>query len=302
MNRYKRLLVALNLTDLDVSTVRYAAMIGRMAQSQRVCFVHVAESLAILESLRAQHPQLVEVPEDVIEAKMRDVVKEHFHGCPNVELRYEVTDGSPIVELLRRARQHDINLAVVGKDPDNRDGAATPTKMARKAPCSVVIVPGRSEPRIGRILVPVDFSPHSKDALCTAIAVARAGEASIDCLHVYDVPPVYAKIGRTYDQFAAMMRDAALEAYKRLASTVDMSGLDVKPHFAVDDRPSKAIENAIGTLQPDLVVMGARGRTDAAAVLLGSATERVICRTSVPVLAVKKKGETVGLLAALLEI
>jgi nucleotide-binding universal stress UspA family protein len=50
--------------------------------------------------------------------------------------------------------------------------------------------------------------------------------------------------------------------------------------------------------QVDLVAVGARGRT-AAALLLGSITERLIRSTEIPLIAVKKKGTGLSLLAAL---
>jgi nucleotide-binding universal stress UspA family protein len=48
-----------------------------------------------------------------------------------------------------------------------------------------------------------------------------------------------------------------------------------------------------------LVAVGARGRTAAAALLLGSVTEQLIRSTEIPLIAVKKKGTGMGLLDAL---
>ena len=48
--------------------------------------------------------------------------------------------------------------------------------------------------------------------------------------------------------------------------------------------------------------MGARGRRAGAAVLLGSVTEHLINTTTVPLLAVKKKGSGMSILDALLEL
>jgi hypothetical protein len=49
-----------------------------------------------------------------------------------------------------------------------------------------------------------------------------------------------------------------------------------------------------------LIVIGAKGRSLAALVLLGSVTEKLIETTHVPILAVKKKGSGMGFLEALL--
>lgn len=55
MYRYKRLMVALNLSDRDIATLGYAAMVSRMAKSEKIYFVHVANNLDILESVRAEY-------------------------------------------------------------------------------------------------------------------------------------------------------------------------------------------------------------------------------------------------------
>jgi len=47
------------------------------------------------------------------------------------------------------------------------------------------------------------------------------------------------------------------------------------------------------------VVVGARGRTAAVALVLGSVTERLIASTEIPLIAVKKKGTGLSLLDVL---
>ena len=301
MQPYKCILVALNLSDLDVTTVRYAGMISRMAESERIYFAHVAESLRVPPSLRDLYPELVEPAEDAIEAEMRHVVMEHFDGWPDSQSRYIIARGSPIAELLRRAVQHNVDLIVVGNTSDKPDAGALPEKLARKAPCSVLIVREGSEPRIKRILVPVDFSRDSADALQAAAAIARTvGGCTTNSLHVFDVPPIYAKIGRTYEEFAGIIEDRVAEEYNHFVKDLDLGGVTPEPIFVADERPSKAIIKRCEEVPLDLLVMGARGRSDVTAILLGSATERVLRKTQVPLLVVRKKGGVAGFLEMLL--
>ena len=51
----------------------------------------------------------------------------------------------------------------------------------------------------------------------------------------------------------------------------------------------------------DLVVVGTRGRSPSAAVLLGSESEHVLVESEVPVLVTKETGERIGVLRALLD-
>jgi nucleotide-binding universal stress UspA family protein len=50
----------------------------------------------------------------------------------------------------------------------------------------------------------------------------------------------------------------------------------------------------------DMIVVGSRGLSRSAAAILGSTAERVLTCSPLPVLIVKRKGETVHLLDALL--
>jgi hypothetical protein len=51
----------------------------------------------------------------------------------------------------------------------------------------------------------------------------------------------------------------------------------------------------------DLVVMGSRGQSQSASILLGSESEGVMMESRIPVLIAKRPGERIGLLQALLD-
>ena len=303
MYRYKRLLVGLNLADEDKSTIEYAALVSRMAQSEAVYFVHVANSLDIPAAVLAEYPDLIEPVDEHARARTAEMVGRHFDGHAGAQVAFEVIEGSPLFEMLRLVNQKDIDLVLVGRKPEDRVSATLAERLARKAPCSVLIVPEGTEPRIKKVLVPVDFSEHSADAMDIAVAFASAsGVPDICCLHVYRVPMGYGKTGKTYEEFGEIMKGHAQRDYGAFIRQCDLRGLAATPLFELDYRPAKAIRKAIEEQQADLVVVGARGRSAAAAVLLGSVTERLIQTTDVPLLAVKKKGAGMTVLEALLEI
>jgi len=302
MPSFKRILVPLNLSDLDATCVRYAGMITRFSGTERLYFVHVAKRLEYPSSALADLPELARVPEDVIERMMKETVSNHLAGAAgSIDIRYEVLEGSILEQLLRQVHRHKIDLVVTGKAAEKSDAGDVPEKMARKSPCSVLVVPEKSTPQISLILVPVDYSEHSSKALRMALDIARsASDARLICLHAITVPPVYVHIGLRYEEFVDTMKGHAASAFETYIRDFDVHHLKVAPLFVANERPSKAIEETIRAEKPDLVIMGARGRTDTAAILLGSTTERIIRRTDVPVLAVKTKGHGMNFLEAFL--
>src|SRR5690606_914243 len=120
----------------------------------------------------------------------------------------------------------------------------------------------------------------------------RAGVDRCTVLHV--LPP--SDIG--YGETARMNLMRSLE---RFVSPIDLHNVSVVP--VIEESGSVAgVVNALATGGGhDLVVVGTRGRSPSAAVLLGSESEHVLVTSKVPVLITKETGERIGLLQALLD-
>jgi len=145
-----------------------------------------------------------------------------------------------------------------------------------------------------KILVPIDYSPNSINALHVAAAIARKSGAVIEMLHVnlaaiYTVPfSEFATAAKFADEDERYDETATLELEKikkELLAEPAYSSLDIKIrvqegylHSSVRD---VAIEDKV-----DLVVMGTRGSTGMSEFLVGSNTEKVIRTAPCPVLAV----------------
>jgi nucleotide-binding universal stress UspA family protein len=78
--------------------------------------------------------------------------------------------------------------------------------------------------------------------------------------------------------------EAALAAACALAQE---AGIPVDRERVKDDIPHRAILAAVGRLGCDLIVMASHGRRGMEGLLLGSETQRVLLRATVPVLVVR---------------
>ncbi len=302
MHRYKHLLVVLNLDDQDRTTINYAAMVSHMAQSEKVCFLYVANNLDIPEFLREEYPDLLPPVNEFARAQMKELVAKYFDGHPGSQKIYEVVKGLPLTEVLRLTRRKQIDLVLTGQSIDQQVNVMLPVKIARKAPCSVLIVPEAVGSQIKNILVPVDFSEISTDVVGVATALASDLEVpGISLLHVCRVPIGYYKTGKTYETFGEIMKKHAQKRYREFIDNCDLRGVTAAPLFRLGHDPSKTINKVVYDQGFDLVVIGARGRTNDAAALLGSVTERIIRSARIPLMIVKKKGEDLRLLDALLK-
>lgn len=146
--------------------------------------------------------------------------------------------------------------------------------------------------KIETLLVPVDFSVHSKAALRYAIGLARALGAKIHLLHCYGVdmlqafpydPPYLANLPQDFDERVREAAERKLDDYR---AEVEQAGLVVEVHLS-KSFPSDAIMQTAEELEADMIVMGTRGLTGLKHVLLGSVAERTIRIAPCPVVTVK---------------
>jgi nucleotide-binding universal stress UspA family protein len=148
-----------------------------------------------------------------------------------------------------------------------------------------------------QILVPVDFSIRAADAIGVATRLAAAaGLEKCYALHVRFNPAAV-----TFDEYEEIEIAQEQDAFALFLARIDLHGVDVEPISEEGPNVPAAIRRIAEAKSADLVVMGTRGRSRAASILLGSETEQTIIESTLPVLAVKHFGARLRLLQALLE-
>ena len=139
--------------------------------------------------------------------------------------------------------------------------------------------------RIQKILVPVDFSNSSRDAVAYAQGIARVYSAEVSLLHV--VPPfnfgfsVAELPGPRHEQVEARNRSAwkALEAFADLAGEVEIRR-ELREGEAADEIVSRAHDGGF-----DLIIMPTSGAGPIRRLLrMGSVTTKVLSSAECPVL------------------
>ncbi|QPV61297.1 universal stress protein [Halosimplex litoreum] len=139
---------------------------------------------------------------------------------------------------------------------------------------------------IDRILLPVDDSPESRQAVGYALALADAFDATVDALAVLDseVPGVFDE-GPTGEPVASAARVAARTALDAVGERAAAAGVHATESVVVG-HPTEAILDAVDTRAVDLVVLGAHRRGRLARFLRRSVAEGVARHAPVPVLTV----------------
>jgi nucleotide-binding universal stress UspA family protein len=147
------------------------------------------------------------------------------------------------------------------------------------------------------ILVPTDFSKAAQNAADVAVAIAKKLKAEVILLHVvedieegsFNVEGEAAASGSWEEKlFTAKMIQKAKQQLSKAGAALIESGVNVKQLLRVGT-PYHGIRTIITENKADLVVMGTNGQSPFEEVLVGSNTEKVIRRSSCPVLSVNKK-------------
>lgn len=142
--------------------------------------------------------------------------------------------------------------------------------------------------KIKNILVPIDFSANSINALEWGCDVAKKTGAKFHVFHAYEYTATHAQVNyfAFMDTIADTVEKNLLKDMKALESTVsDLAAL--KPEYSISfDYPKKGIKEYASEQEIDLIVMGTRGNNDVNNKLMGSITHSIIENTSTPVLAI----------------
>lgn len=303
----KKMIVCLDQTPLDQTLIEHAAFIAKVNQTKKIYFTNVIKNLSIPKEILEEFPNLVENMVNERKEAMEKLVEEHFPKIKGISISYVVKEGNLSKKILKLAEEKSVDMILIGRKVDLPGTGVASQRLARRASCSLLIVPEGSKPKINRLLVPSDFSEYSKDALEEAIMIVEkhGGNAEIICQNVFSVPTGYHFTGKSYEEFTEIMRMHAEINYKKFIRKIDTKGLKIIPIYTKDDDddPVQEIVNMALEQNVDGIIIGAKGRTAATALFIGSMAERLIqYNDSLPLLVTRPKGKNAGILDYILEI
>ena len=303
MYPYRRMIVGVNLNENDAALIREAGMLSGITESEKILYIHVLEGQEIPDKIKNQYPQLISPFRELAEEKIKKAVIENSEKKSDYECR--IKEGRPVKALLEEIRSYDADIVVIGRNySSKRSNKKIAENIARKAPCSVYVVPSEyASKEIKHIMVASDGSAHSKSALEEAVKLASALKLkSVSCLNVYHVPMGFHSTGKSYEEFAEIMHENAKIEFQEMIQDFSSSGIEIRPVYVLNDHIEKGILDSIEKEKADMLIVGARGRSTGSSVLLGSVTEHLIGQVKIPLLAVKNKSAGIDFFDALLNV
>lgn len=144
-----------------------------------------------------------------------------------------------------------------------------------------------------RVVAAVDWSEHSDRAVEAAVELVRLSGGELHLLHVHEVSRfVPSGSGPLADRIGDVATEELEAAKKRMADAVApiaASGLTVSNdvRIALSGRVASEIVEESTTFGADCIVIGTRGVSNIAGIIMGSTTNKVLALTTLPVLVLR---------------
>jgi nucleotide-binding universal stress UspA family protein len=219
----------------------------------------------------------------------------------------DTTDEGALVDTLMMARDRELDLLIIGRRLLSSEWVNEERfiRIARKSPCSTMVVPEYSRAHFARVLIATDCSDHSPLTVRTGMELiqgVKEPNPQLLLLNVRSVELGYERAGVTLAEAMRVRLDHGRRSLDELLRRIDTKGLALETEIVMSLEPAAAIAEMAAVRKMDIVVVGSRGLSRPAAVLLGSVSEQVLRCCPLPVIVAKEKGETLPLLSALIHV
>lgn len=192
--------------------------------------------------------------------------------------------------IVNAAIERDCDLIIIGRR--DRESLARSEKAFMESvtarvighsPIDVLVMPSGAVLKWDNILLAIDKSKCSEVAAERALDIARHHKGELKVVSVVGVPDeAYAEAPNEVEKLINRARDI-VESVKDRATR-----LNIKTEvFVREGEPHEKIISIASNIKADIICMGSYGRRGLSRLLVGSVTEKVIEKSSCPVLVVK---------------
>jgi nucleotide-binding universal stress UspA family protein len=144
-------------------------------------------------------------------------------------------------------------------------------------------------PKIDKLLVPIDFSPPSLEAIEFALPLLKQFRAELHLVHVFE--PDYLLASMMTMPLIVPELEAGKRVRRHLKDVAKKYGIELRPGniHALKGAPFEEICRLVPKIDIDLIVTSTRGNTGLKHLALGSTVERIVRYSPCPVLVTRKQ-------------
>lgn len=287
-----RMLVSLDLTEIDAPMIDYASFLSRILKIDKVFFVHAIQAY----DLERKGKNLNDIRNSLnttIRNEIDSIVNHRFGEKTKTEVITKIEDENAAQGVLKVIREKGIDLTLIGqKYGEDRENKYA-KEIAAEAESNLLLVPEEATHKIKHVFCAVDFSKESEEAFQKALDISKSIGATLTCYYVYDIRKVYFP-GAT-DQSLASLEKHFHKKFEKFLSRFDLSLSGVKPSFNINDKLDNSAEKIYTQAfddGADLIIIGTKGQPGSIISLLGNITENMMhIDTEIPVMIIKNRNK-----------
>lgn len=269
-----KILVAVDLTDMDETVIRYAHFLKEQLNLNIIHFVHNIKIYDVDEALQdlLGEKDIKTIIEKNLKSKISKVFKEDSTYTLNI-LEHDSTEYS----LKNWAEQNEVNTILLGFKAAESGTAAMSQKLIRIFKGDVILVPAAAPLRWNRILVPTDLSAPFQLVVRKLQRLQQLDpQPEIRIVKSFSIPSLFfpfiddkKAIEQTHKhidkQYAEVIKKYSInENYSFIARYQD-------DHSVVD-----IIQKESKSFNADLIIMTAKGASKIASIFIGSTINELI--------------------------
>ncbi len=301
----RKILVCLDGSEMDKTLMSFVSFILKSSPAEEVYFMNVLSDLSDV-----QDASFTKLNDEVLKFRKEDIHKQVTSFIPadtKAHIHVIVKKGSPSREVLKALEAKDIDVVISGNKWKSKGSGVFNQRLARRAPCSLIVIPEGHMPELKKLLIPIDFSQHSQMALEYGVFISKSNDFNVELIlqNVYHVPTGYHYSGKSYKDFASIMQENAKKEYDAWISKIDTLDTPISLRFSLDDHDDfgQTIKDMVIKEEVSGILIGAKGRTAASALFIGSTAEKLIHAIDyLPLTIVRKKGSNATVLESLREL
>jgi nucleotide-binding universal stress UspA family protein len=277
-------------TDFSTRSNRALRQAGLLAQSGRaqLHIVHVVDD---------------DQPEELVRVEKREaerVLREQTDSMPElkgVRPQLMVVTGDPFDGILKTAADVNADLIVMGSHRKQMlldiFIGTTIERVIRKGSFPILMVNHEAQRKYEKIVVPIDMSEPSADAIRVALSTGLITDNGATLLHAFSALAAgqMSTVGSGQagiDSYIGSERQRVTDELAAFLVSNDLTrgrwSLRVEEGGTME-----IISRAVSTMRPDLLVMGTHGRSALLKALIASVTEEALRTLNVDILAVPPK-------------
>ncbi|OVE81530.1 hypothetical protein BVY03_03520 [bacterium K02(2017)] len=279
---FKKIFIPYDLSEPSKNAIKWAAHLKKKFESKITLFhaipqiTHFAASDIFPAQETTQQEVLQGIEQDIKDyfidhegAEMQGIDIKFGHGSVPEAILKQIAEEQPDIVIMGSHGYTGISKILMGSVAE---------KIVRQSPSMVMIVRGNPSLPLKKVVVPIDFSDHTEDALLLANEIRSLGEPKIDIVHSIAYPDIvhyphhftaYTKnnIEKSSEETAQNNLNKILEKH---------SSLSGKTQLLKEGTPAKEICKYAKENLADLIIIPTHGHTGFSHLFMGSVAESTV--------------------------